>query len=238
MKEIFKDRKKRYTIIESAVLGVLFIGYLYALFQRGIWYQSSFLYQQSDGSFAGSDGYADYRMKIQRTNRGTDILFAVNETEKDYQIIYKEETATVKIYEDDREVFEGSVLYAGDICLLKDENGDTLSDSVMTVTSTYSNYLDLPDLEELFPNYAQLYNWSVMKKTDIRGNIGIFVAMLFMAGVLVIDIIFPDFFFLLEHRLAVDGGEPSDWYRTGQKIGRIVIGAAIAVCAFLTFTIR
>ena len=58
------------------------------------------------------------------------------------------------------------------------------------------------------------------------------------AAILFIDIKFPDLFWILEHRLEVDGGEPSDWYRSGQKFGRVMLVGGIIVCMILTFTIH
>ena len=46
-----------------------------------------------------------------------------------------------------------------------------------------------------------------------------FLILLF-AVILVLDIKFPNLFWILRHRPEVDGGEPSDWYYFGQKIGR------------------
>lgn len=53
---------------------------------------------------------------------------------------------------------------------------------------------------------------------------------------LALDIIFPDLFFLLRHRLEVDGGEPSAWYREMQIFGRYACAVIIVVLLICSFT--
>ena len=45
--------------------------------------------------------------------------------------------------------------------------------------------------------------------------------------------LFPDLLFKFQHGLAVEGGEPSEFYRMGQFIGRIamVLGIIVGVAA-------
>lgn len=54
--------------------------------------------------------------------------------------------------------------------------------------------------------------------------------------VLFLDIKFPNLFFVINYRLMVDGREPSELYRMGQKIGRIILGITIFVCIVLSLT--
>ena len=85
-----------------------------------------------------------------------------------------------------------------------------------------------PPLE--FPSYGQLYTWAVSDRCDTFGSPIFLLPLLLLAACLAVDIRFPNFFFLMRHGLEVDGGEPSDWYRAGQKFGRVVLVLAMLYC--------
>lgn len=121
-------------------------------------------------------------------------------------------------------------LEAGDTYLGMDENGDWISGPLIIVET------GAPSEAELFPSYGQLYAWAIAEKYDIHGNIVILVCILIVTVILIIDIVFPDFYFLLHYSLAVKGGaEPSDWYRTWQRIGQVIMGIIIIICMMLSF---
>ena len=90
---------------------------------------------------------------------------------------------------------------------------------------------DQPDLEDLYPSLTTVYRWAVSDSTQIRGFwpglLGVAVCTVFLG----LDIAFPDLFFRWQHGLFVDGGEPSDLYRTMQKLGRGL--AVLFIAAFL-----
>ena len=73
--------KKRNLIISGISGAVVFAAYLYAMLLPGLWYGDTFLYEQKDGSFAGSDYYAGYHMKRSTEGESTDISFSVNNKE-------------------------------------------------------------------------------------------------------------------------------------------------------------
>lgn len=230
--QILKERKKACILAGAVCFLVVTAVYLYAMFRPGLWYGDTFLHQQKDGSFAGSDEYANYRMNMVSTKKGTEILFSVDETVKQYEVINRSDSPAVQIYENDALVFQGDPVSMGDYYLLLDEN-DSIWGGVRIIADGAVH-----DIEELFPDYSSLYNWSVMEKPEIWGNPAMLVVILIIAGFLLADVAFPDFFFTLNHRLAVDGGEPSDMYRTGQKISRLILGAGILVCMVLTFIVH
>lgn len=234
MNEIFEKHKRIYTIIGIFLMLVVLVLYLYALFIPGVWHGDAFLYQQKDGSFKGSDLYAEYKMNIEKTDEGKAIIFSVNDTVKRYDILYDltDTHRNVKVLEN------GSVIFSGmaygtkkQFILLDGESGPTDMVSVR-VDST------VPSEEELFPVCSKLYNWSVSEKYDTRGNAAMLFLIILLSAVLFLDVKFPKLFWVLQHRLDVDGGEPSDWYYFGQKIGWVLISAAIFVCVVLTFTLH
>lgn len=221
MKRIFQEHK-RVCMIIGVILAVIVLEiYLYAFFQTGVWHRDAFLYKQSDGSFIGSDSDADYEMYICPTDKGAEISFAANGTVNQYQIFQKHEIPKVEIYKNDKLVFKGSMVEMGDTYMCMEENGNVL--------------YDIQRVDELFPDYGRLYAWAVAEKYDFRGNIAVLLIVVIFSIILILDIVFPNFFFLLHHGLAVQGGEPSDWYRAWQRIGQVIIGIGIIICIMLSF---
>lgn len=231
---IFNNHRKLCFIIGTVVAAALLILYLHALFMPGLWYGDAFLYRQSDGSFSGSDLYADYEMVITPADYGTDIQFSVNDKTNYYQIKYNENdfNRNVEVSENGNTIFNGTAYGFADSWILLDEN-HKMPDGITVRTSNH-----VPTEDELFPSYSTLYSWSVSDKTDTRGEPSM-LFFIFLAGtILFLDLRFPNLFWILEHRLEVDGGEPSDYYRFGQKVGNILVAISIPVCMILTFTIH
>lgn len=230
MTHIFSEHKKLCTIVGIILAVSLLALYLYALFLPGVWHRGTFLYQQKDGSFVGSDLYAEYTMSIAAAEHGTNIDFSVNDTTKHYQIIFSSNDMRTEILENGVCVFQGRAVGVGDGHILMDDN-DEAADMVEVIVGGVT-----PSTEELFPNYTRLFSLAVAEKYDIRGNAAMLFLILLFAVLLFLDIKFPNLFWILEHRLDVDGGEPSDWYRFGQSVSRVILAIGIVVCVVLTFT--
>lgn len=224
--------KKRVGLIWLAI--ILLAVYLRALFLQGLWHGDAFLYKQKNGSFVGSDAYAAYTMTIQDAVYGTDIDFSVNEIVNRYQIKYDENDLSreVEVLENGTTICKGTAVGIENDWIVIDK--ETGSSDMITVR--VGN--EVPTEAELFPNYSKLYNWAVSDKNDTRGNPYIlFIALIF--GVwLFLDVRFPLLFWILEHRLEVDGGEPSDWYLFGQQVGRVMLLIGFLVCMVLAFTLH
>lgn len=234
MARLFEKYKKQCVILGIIVLCIIFVAYLSALFQAGFWHGDAFLYEQEDGSFKGSDIYAEYKMKISAADYGADIDFYVNDKLNHYKIKYSgnDFQRDVEITENDNTIFEGSAFYSNKNWILHQKNTELPSD-IKVYTGNY-----VPTEEELFPGYTKLYDWTVAEKTDIRGNAYMLILIFLLGAFLFLDIKFPKLFWLLEHRLDVYGGEPSDWYLFSQKIGRWILAIAIFVFMILTFTMH
>lgn len=236
---LFQRHRKVFITAGAIIVTALFAVYLYAMFLPGIRYGDAFLYQQKDGSFAGYEMYGyytrvDYKMDIRKSEQGADITFAVNDTVREYEIIHTmaEPERSVKVFENGEPVFEGKAHKMSEEYLLLDGNYD-MADGIKIRVGN-----QVPEVEELFPGYTWLYNRMTETRHDTRGEPAMLLLILLGAGILFIDIRFPDLFWILEHRLEVDGGEPSDWYRTGQTFGRVLLIIGIIVCMIMTFTIN
>lgn len=236
---VFAKHKKA-CIISGVILAIaLFALYLYAMLLPGIQYGDAFLYKQKDGSFQGYEMYGyytrvDYKMNIDETEDGAEILFSVNDNTREYKIVHNASdiNRAVQVYENGEQVFDGEAHKMGEEYLLLDGNYD-MADGIKIRVGN-----QVPELDELFPGYTWLYNRAVEKRHDTRGEPAMLLLILLGAFILFIDIKFPDLFWILEHRLEVDGGEPSDWYRTGQTFGRVLLVIGIIVCMVLTFTMN
>lgn len=228
---IFEKHKKAYVISGAVLFFLLAALYLYAMFLPGFWYRDAFLYQKNDGSFQGSDWCGDYQMKIAPTDNGAAISFSVNEMTKQYVITGSFDDDNIQVFENGVPVFKGYAASIGDSSyLLIDEEG--YADDVIDITVGNT----IPNTEELFPNYSQLFNWAVSTDYNTRGNLSMILFLLITCVILALDIAFPDLFFLLEHQFDVVSGEPSDWYRLMQKISRVLLAFGILLCIFLGFT--
>lgn len=226
MLQFLKDHKK-FSVISGAVLTVLLLAvYLYLLLLPGYWHGDAFLYQQKDGSFSGFDTYADYAMSIDAGSGDPEITFSVNDVTKQYQFVHRTDSA-VQLYENGTLIFQGTVQYAdGNYWLVSEHKQNKI-----TFTDT------TPTADALFPSYSWLYNCAV-GRTEIRGAPVMLIWIFIVAVLLALDIKFPDLFFHLRYSLAVDGGEPTEWYRFSQKISRGFLAAFILGCVIASFIIH
>lgn len=234
MTRIFEKYKKQCLITAILLTVILFTIYLWALFLPGLWHGDAFLYKQKDGTFAGSDFYAEYKMAVNPAVYGKNIDFSVNGKVKHYQIKYNENDLNRKV-----EISEnGNVICRGKA--IENDNGFFVIDDEKGLSNEISVRVgnESPSDEELYPNNSRLYEWAVSKKGDTRGEPYMLLFIFIIGVVMFLDIKFPNLFWLLEHRLEVDGGEPSDWYRFGQKVGYILLPIGIVVCMIITFTIH
>ena len=159
------NRHKKVCIISGIILGAIFLFiYLRALFLPGLWHGDAFLYCQADGSFKGSDFYAEYGMTIKPADYGTDINFSVNDTLKHYQIKYDENDMNryIEVFEDGSLICKGRAIGVENNWIVMDD--ETGSSDMISIRVNN----EPPTEEELFPNYSRLYNWAVSEKMDTR----------------------------------------------------------------------
>lgn len=215
----------------GAIIAVcLFIIYIMAVFKPGLWFGDAFLYRNDDGTFAGSDIYADYKMKITPKDYGTDIDFSLNDKEFYYQLKYDGKGKT-QVIKNGETIFDGDAFRSGDTWILLDESEELVD----VVVNRYGN---TPTEEELLPNRTMLYNWAVAEDLETRGEPTMIFLILIIAVILFLDIKFPQLFWFIEHGLDTTGGEPSAFYYFGQKVGRVVMAVGIIACVIMTFTLH
>jgi len=236
MAHFFAEHKKKLTIAAVAVMIILFFIYLYAFSRPGVWHGDAFLYLQDDGSFRGNDVFAEYEMQLTRGETSSQILFKVNDTVNSYNVLHTPITNSrywnIEIIENGASVFKGETI-STDPVMLMDENEKL---DIHFSVSTGHDFFDVPTTDELFPTNAQLVNWIIDGTHEIRGNLVMLIMIFIFTLFLTLDLAFPRLFFYLEHGLDVIGGEPSDFFLFGQKIGRVLFAIGILVCVVLSFT--
>lgn len=232
---IWKTYKKQCIIAIVALAAVLIPLYLYFMFQTGIWYQDAFLAEQRDGSFQGKEDGIHYVLHITPTQNGAQIDFSVNGQNRQYEVVKTELDGTpgAQFYENGTPVFEGRVLTS---------NARTHDYMIATEDFDIVDGLDFrirgdaePEPVEYFPGYGTQYGWTVMRleeSYDTRGEPLMLLPALIVAFFLWVDIRYPDLYFDLCYRLDVEGDYgPSEYYRSWQVIGRVIL--AIATIIFL-----
>ena len=187
----------------------LMILYLCAASRPGVWLRDAFLYRQTDGSFAGRDEYGIYALTVTAAEHETQAMFAMNGETIQYRIVTSSQE-NVQIYQDDRKIFAGQAI--GNVVV----NGE------------YQQ-------QDLLPTCQWLYNIAVGGRMETRGNLWFLLPMGLLALVLFLDIKFPLLFWNLSYGLAVQGGEPSEWYCTMQKVSRDLMEVGIPLLALISF---
>lgn len=218
--------RRRQILTAACVLGLVVIAvYIWLIFSPGVRYRGVFLSPQEDGSYAGSSLEYAYRLAVAPGSGETSIDFTVNG-----------ETRTYRVVRTPRENGSGeevSFYRDGEFAARTDAwpNAGAYSLDVYAI----DGYVLETFSEGSFPTFSQLYEWSAAFQTDTRGY-PVFLLLFFLVlAVLILDIAFPNLFFYLQHGLAVDGGEPSGFYRAGQKLGRVVIAILLVLIIFWTF---
>ena len=92
--------------------------------------------------------------------------------------------------------------------------------------------------DDLWPSCGWLYNVAVGGRRETRGSVALLLPMGALALLLFLDLRFPLLFWNLRHGLEVSGGEPTDWYYSMQRVGRITDIVGIFVLAALSFALH
>lgn len=228
----FFDRHRRLLTAAAGALGVvLAVLYIRALFMPGLWFGDIFLYQRADGSFSGSSAHVSCQMLREDTNEGVQITFTINDVSNKY-LLARDASNHLQIFENGLQMFDGTLYLAGEDYIAEPAGTDehaTGSEIIVVPLET------LQDEVPAFPGNSWLATAAFSDKLDTRGQPGYLVAVLFLALWLALDVAFPDLFYALRHGLATDGGEPSGWYRFGQKVSRATMVIAIVAVASLSF---
>lgn len=218
-------RRKKSLLAVGAVLAALLLAlYFRALFHPGYWYDGIFLARQQAGVFSGQDYRAACTLQMERRESEAALSFTLNGETRNYRILLGSDGFSTQIYEDGTLTFTGQAHSMGDWYMLTDTTGDFDMDDIAQI------HVGPQEPPPEFPSRNQLYTWAVSDRCDTFGTPMFLLPLLLLAACLAVDIRFPNFFFLMRHGLEVDGGEPSDWYRAGQKFGRVVLVLAMLYC--------
>ena len=176
---------------------------------------------------AGRDEYGIYALTVTAAEHETQAVFAMNGETIQYRIVTSSQE-NVQIYQDDRKIFAGQAIGEPGDAVLWAENGQLADDINVVVNGEYQQ-------QDLLPTCQWLYNIAVGGRMETRGNLWFLLPMGLLALVLFLDIKFPLLFWNLNHGLAVQGGEPSEWYCTMQKVSRDLMEVGIPLLALISF---
>ena len=223
-----KKMSRLLCVLAALLLAAL---YLWAALRPGVWLRDAFLYRQADGSFSGKDAYAAYTMQLFQTENDDEVDFTLDGETRHYSI-ETSGTSDIKIYQDAELIFEGTALgSSGDAILWREDDGDLADEVSVIVNGEYQR-------SDLWPTCTWLYNVSIGGRRQTRGCAAFLLPMGVLAALLVLDVRFPLLFWDLRHGLEVSGGEPSDWYRTMQRVDRIASVIGIFVLAAMSFAVH
>ena len=218
-------RRKKSLLAAGAVLAALLLAlYFRALFRPGYWYDGIFLARKQAELFTGQDYRAVCSLQMKKNEDEAALSFTLNGETRNYRVLFGSDGFSTQIYENGTLAFSGQASPMGDWYLLTDTSGNFDMDDIAQI------HVGPQEPPPEFPSLNQLYTWAVSKRCETFGTPLFLLPVLLLAVCLAVDLRFPNFFFLLEHGLAVDGGEPSDWYRAGQKFGRVVLVLAMLYC--------
>ena len=223
--ELLTRHKKSVFLAGGLLLVILAALYLWVLFRPGFWYDGVFLARRQTGIFTGQNSRAAYSLSVSRTPMQAELSFSLNGETRNYRVLFSEQPFSTRIYENDALVFTGEAIPAGDFYLLTAREDMYNLDSIIQIQVS-----EAEEPEPKFPGLGQIYTWAMAGKCETYGSPMFLLPSLLLAASLALDIRFPDLAFHVRHGLDVDGGEPSDWYRTGQKIGRVILVLAMLYC--------
>ncbi len=204
--------------------------YLFAAFRAGMWYEDVFLYRQPDGTFSGEKDGVSYDLSVNSGEAEKTVAFSVNDETRTYRVVENDpDTGESCVYEGEELLFRGMAVPMDGYYLLTEKTDETGDYTAVHNTVRVDNGEPLG-----FPDVSFIYG-AAQLSTSFRGNMAFLALVFVFAVVLIIDCAFPQLEYKLRYARFSDGG-PSDWYFLSQKIARVCLGAAVLVCAVLTFT--
>ena len=171
------------------------------------------------------------RRQLFGTESEAEAAFTLDGETRHYRIEAKD-SAEVKLYQDGALIFAGSALGdPGDAILWREDDGDLADEVKVIVNGEYQK-------DDLWPSCGWLYHVAVGGRRETRGGVAFLLPMGALALLLFLDLRFPLLFWNLRHGLEVSGGEPTDWYYSMQRVGRITDIVGIFVLAALSFALH
>lgn len=236
LKSIIDKNKKLFYSIMASIIILLIIIYFRTFFAYGIPYQGIFLKKETvldEIHYRGKSLSKNVIIVVKELSLDNDILKVSynisDELDKTYYVSLEDsndfgQNVIIKNSNDKIE-FEGT--YRKGSPFLQDKDGEIIFPPIEIRVNGAK-----PERPKFNPR--EIMAIVTGENEGIRGDIsGLFMA-LFIAGILLVDIKYPLFFFYLRYSWGVENPQPSDWYKKGQKISRYVMGILIIVMLMLS----
>ena len=230
---INKNRKLWYKIIMGIAI-VLSILYFKVFFTYGVRYDNVFLKKETveeETQYTGRTSGKKMVIKVKKLSPGGDefhISYDIgNKTAKTYVVSFgaSNQQGQEVVIKDERDMtwFEGRY-DEGNMFLLDQNDRPVFGALRVLVGDEYGTEWPAPASDP----HGMI---KIVKGEDnsIRGRITPFILALIILGINLIDMAFPTFFFELKYSFAVDNPEPSDFYRSTQKISWYVINLVVII---------
>lgn len=221
-----------------AVIILLLIFYFKVFFQKGAYFDDTFLKKEtisSESHYVGKNKYGDIHITvkgIKDVHKNAEVTYRLpNNINKTYIINYKDEKdwlAGIESITSNDIIMVSLGEYKNSRWLLADNNGKVIHDINLFFRdfNPYENKYNI--------SLNNVANFGSYESDTIRGEFGLLFMAVILFAITIIDIKYPLIFFKLEHFLSVKNPEPSDLYLAMQKISWVlfpIIGAVLMLLA-------
>ena len=231
-------KKKLLNILCLVALGMVFILYFYAAFQKGIWYKNQFLYCVNENEWSGTVYTDTLTIRREKMDNKVFLYFTWGTESSKYCVFFDENAAyneSVKIYQEDTLLFTGYYNPDSNVQILFDSSNNAVSmlDIVVTVNGAEIGASNIPN--DWRPSEQILFQLAMFDGPEFRGDMTRVILIFIVAFILLLDIVFSKLFFYIRHGLVVSDPEPSELYYFFQKVGRIGLCVLIGFLMLTTF---
>lgn len=237
------EKRTRYQNVILIILAVMTLTFGALLFynrtQPGIQFRGSFLKQEirtENTVYYGHCEGEDTAIYVTDVDTSTCVQLLAGERSWTYYVFpwegatndraYQNDTPIVITDQDGKTIFKG-YLSGGSYRYLIDENGEMDSDSFGVFV--YTGYERKWPWEGYTPSKQLIAELAIEPDLVHRGSIGLFAIILIAALCVAVDVLFPEFWFRLQHIMSVRDPEPSDFYIAMQRLGWAVWPVLLAV---------
>ena len=219
------------TVITAGALALL----IYNRTQPGIQFRDGYLKQQKTAEYTVYSGRCKGEdAAIYVTEKADGTLVQILAGTHRWEYVVSEWEGSPDHYSGDRpvlisdvagkEIFRGYLTFDG---YLTDEDNHITLDSFDIYV--YTEYGNKSVWDDYTPSELFVVKAAYGLNLAYRGSIGLFAMMLIAAICVAVDVLFPEFWFQLQHMLSVRDPEPSDFYIAMQRLGWAIWPVLMAV---------
>lgn len=215
---------RRLILLFGMILGIILaLLYLNAFFTKGVPFNGMFLEREMKKStvvYSGKDRYGEVSLSVNRSNsQSMEIAYLVPYNKmKSYKIILGEEKdfwQTISITDQSGElVFDGK--YQKHNSFLYDKNGVPAHGYLPKKDRGENPYLTFD------PNLREMTGIATGEYEELRGNAGLLLIALLLAGLVLVDIKNPMISFRVRQFVMGEEPQPTEWFELIQGIVRVV----------------